>query len=173
MTTRKLRLMPAAWLASAALALADGGAVQLSQIIGPHRVTVLTSPTPLRVGRCDVSVVVSDAERGDDVRSARILLSLVPLDGSAAPTTHAATTDASPTGLFQMATFDAPRPGIWTLTVDIDGPAGLAHVATDLQIAPPIPRWSAFLGWILLPLGPIALHLIRTGRGRSAPRSAG
>lgn len=173
MTTRIVRWFMTAWLAFAAEALADGGAVQLSQVSGSYRVTLLTSPTPVSVGPIDVSVVVSDAESGEDIRDAKIAVSFAPADESDAPLTRSATSDASPTGLFQMATVDAYRPGTWTLVADIDGPAGRARVTTDLQVAPAIPRWSTFLGWIVLPLAPIVLYLVRASRGRSLPDSTG
>jgi len=166
-------LVTAALLGLARFALADGGTVQLSQVSGPYRVTLLTSPTPLRAGQVDVSAFVSDARSGDDVRDARIELSFAPLDGSAEPETKVASADASSTGLFQVARFNAHRSGAWQLAADVNGRAGRARVSTELTIAPPIPRWTSFLGWILAPIVPITVYMVRAIRGGARRRTSG
>jgi hypothetical protein len=56
------------WLLLAAgtsAARADGGALRASRQCGDYRVSVFTSPTPLRAGPVDVSVLVQDAATGE------------------------------------------------------------------------------------------------------------
>lgn len=145
-------------------ALADGGAVRLSQVSGPYRVTLLTSPTPLRAGVIDVSVVVAAASSDDDLPDAAVELSLVPKDRPEAAISRSATVDGSTTGLFRTATFDVPRGGEWTLAADVSGRDGVARATTDLRIGPPLPRWTAFLGWLILPVILFAAYLWRAWR---------
>src|SRR5262245_4003621 len=49
---------------SATSVLADGGTLRVSRVAGPWRVSVFTSPTPLRAGTIDLSVLVQDAKTG-------------------------------------------------------------------------------------------------------------
>src|SRR5262245_47054970 len=48
-------------LHSPSLLRADGGTVRLSERQGSYQITVLTSPTPLRAGPIDVSVLLQKA----------------------------------------------------------------------------------------------------------------
>ncbi len=156
-----LQLSAMTTLALAATAMADGGTVQLSKTSGPYHVTLLTSPSPPRVGTLDVSVVVNNAESGETLRDASIMLSLAPADEPDAAITRPAVTDQSPTKLFQMASFDLNRAGAWMLAANVEGPAGRTHVETIIQIGKPIPRWIDLAGWIALPLMPITMYFFR------------
>ncbi|HEV3259998.1 MAG TPA: hypothetical protein VG013_24230, partial [Gemmataceae bacterium] len=43
------------------MAMADGGAIRLSEQKGDYQITVFTAPTPLRAGPVDVSVLIQNA----------------------------------------------------------------------------------------------------------------
>src|SRR5262245_4227648 len=57
-------------------ARADGGAVRLRERVGAYQLTVFTSPTPLRAGPVDVSVLVQDAATEEYVPDARVIVRL-------------------------------------------------------------------------------------------------
>ena len=176
MMVRRITLLLGAgsfFLAASAL-LADGGTLRLSKVSGPYRLTLFTSPTPLRAGPIDVSVIVCDAATGERLPDARVKIRLAPAGQPEDATTRLATTDHATTKFFQMASFDLPRPGPWMVAADVDGPRGPARVATQLEIAPSLPRWIDRVGWIALPLLPIALFAAREyGRSRQRVAVAG
>lgn len=47
------------------LAVADGGALRLSEQKDGYRIAAFTTPTPLRAGPVDISVLVQDAATGE------------------------------------------------------------------------------------------------------------
>lgn len=166
MTRRRAIAAAIAVLVVVQLAVADGGAVRLSQVSGPYRVTLITSPTPLRAGPIDVSVVVAAASGDEDLPDAPVTLSLAPRNRPEAAISRNATTDGSTTGLFRTATFDVPREGDWTLVAEVSGRNGVTRAATDLRIGSALPRWTTFLGWMLAPAVPIAFYLWCAMRSR-------
>ena len=87
-------------------ALADGGTVRLSQRLGADRITVFTSPTPLRAGPVDVSVLVQDAETGAPIPGAEVEVGLEPLDRPGLATHYPATHRAATNKLFHAALCD-------------------------------------------------------------------
>jgi len=56
-----LLLLSSLILHPSSLLLADGGTVRLSQQQGNYQIAVLTTPTPLRAGPIDISVLVQKA----------------------------------------------------------------------------------------------------------------
>ena len=66
-------LILAAWCAPVD---ADGGLVRLSVTQGGYRITVFTSPTPLRAGPVDISVLVQDAVTGEGLPEAQVSVRL-------------------------------------------------------------------------------------------------
>ena len=58
------------------LARADGGAVRLRQKTGGYQIAVFTSPTPLRAGPVDLSVLIQDAATGEWVPEAQVTVCL-------------------------------------------------------------------------------------------------
>ena len=79
------RLAPVAalaWALAAPAARSDGGRVCASEAEDGVRVTLLTSPTPLRVGRAEIVLVVDAAAGSEAGSSAGVSLWLRAADGS-------------------------------------------------------------------------------------------
>src|SRR5580704_13866550 len=57
-----------------AAARADGGTVRYYDRLGDYRVTVFTSPAPLRAGPVDVSVLVQNVETGQPIVDAEVII---------------------------------------------------------------------------------------------------
>lgn len=162
-------------LTFADVARADGGTVRFSDVVGGYRVTVFTSPSVLRVGQADVSVLVADRESDDPLPAADVHIRIRPA-GQAWRAWQPATFDAATNKLLKMTIVDFTETGTWEAAVRIDGPAGRAATTLHLDVGPPLPRWLDLAPWIFWPVVPIALFAIREvarGRRRSAsPRAA-
>ena len=142
-------------------AVADGGNLQLSQRQGQYQIAVFSSPTPLRVGTVDVSVLLLDADSGSPVDDAVVKVTATHLDRPAAVVEQPATFDAATNKLFRAATFDLPATGRWRIETTIGGPHGNAQTAFDVEVAEQLPRALALWPWLAWPAIPIALYSLR------------
>jgi hypothetical protein len=160
-----LVLLLAAWPAGAR---GDGGTVRLSERVGEYQVTVFTSPTPLRAGAVDVSVLVLDAAgEPADVEV------VVRLSRPGTALRRRATTEAATNKLLRAAVFDLPDAGRWQVTVSVEGPRGRGERSFEVEAAGPLPRWAEVWPWFAWPAGPVVLfglHQWLRRRGRSACR---
>lgn len=111
---------------------ANGGTVRLSRApLGPYLVTIYSSPTPLRTGEVDVSVLVQDAD--DAVLTPAVVVEARPLalgEGtSAQPIRREATRAQATNKLFQAAKFDVSEPGEWEFVVEVAEAGSLSFTA--------------------------------------------
>jgi hypothetical protein len=155
-----------ALLLSPAFAHGDGGVVRVSQTAGPFRVTVFTSPTPLRAGVIDISVFVQDSS-GNPVPDARVRIHVRPTREADGGTTHEATREAATNKLYQAALVELPA-GSWQVSVDVTGENGVSSVPFTLEVGEALPAWTEMAFWIALPLVPVILFVLVT-RGRRSP----
>jgi hypothetical protein len=155
---------------------ADGGAVRLRERTGGYQITVFTSPTPLRAGPVDVSVLLQDAATGDFVRAARVTVSLRASRGGRT-LENPATTEAATNKLFRAAEFRLPEPGWWDVAVAVEGPHGPALVRFAVEADEPLPRWLnlwPWFGWPALVIALFGVHRVLVRRktpsvGRRVP----
>jgi hypothetical protein len=130
---------------------ADGGAVRFSERRGDYRITVFTSPTPLRAGQVDVSVFVQDTATGEPVADAQIAVRALARERPEAAIEQRATTDAATNKLFQAAHFDLPEAGWWDVTIIVEGLREPIEVYFEMEADQPLPRvWEMTL-WIAWP----------------------
>jgi hypothetical protein len=131
------------WCASAR---ADGGQLRCSGKQGGYQITVLTSPTPLRAGLVDVSVLVQDAQTREPLPQAQVMIRLTrpgqPIQESPA------TQEAATNKLLHAALFQLPAPGSWKTEVEVEGPHGKASIACELEAGEPLPAWRELWPWI-------------------------
>jgi hypothetical protein len=137
------------------LARADGGAVRLREQAGDYQVTVFTSPTPLRAGPVDVSVLVQDAA-GGCVPQARVTVRLMACR-TGQILEYRATSQAATNKLFRAAEFRLPEPGWWEVAVAVEGPHAPALVRFRVQADEPPPRWLDLWPWFSWPAFVVAL----------------
>jgi hypothetical protein len=143
------------------IAVADGGKLQLSQRQGRYQIAVFSSPTPLRVGPVDVSVLLLDADSGSPVGDAVVKVTATLLDRPTAIAEQPATIDAATNKLFRAATFDLPTAGRWRIEATVNGPLGTAQTAFDTEVAEQLPRALALWPWLAWPVIPVALYGLR------------
>ncbi|HEY8901112.1 MAG TPA: hypothetical protein VIM61_11935 [Chthoniobacterales bacterium] len=155
-----LLLLPAA-------AFADGGAVISQQVVGPYRVTLFGSPSPLRAGPADLSVMLQDAATGEAVLDRKVAIQVqavtndakseawVPPCCSMKPTVAAitATHAVAQNKLLYAANVLLPASGPHQISVIIgDGPAAPdATLQATAEIAPPAPPASAYWAYLAAP----------------------
>lgn len=147
---------------SCAIALADGGQIRFRQNLGGHQLTVFTSPTPLRAGPIDVSVLLQDAASGRTVSDANITIELTPADPSIPPIRALATAGAATNKLLRAALVELPAPGEWHVRVQCTTPdsSSLLTAAFTLDAAEPLPRWIAVWPWFTWPIAAVALFAV-------------
>jgi hypothetical protein len=139
--------------------LANGGTVRVSrEPVGPYLVSVFTSPTPLRTGEVDISVLVQDVER-ESILDVPIEVTATPLstEASAAPIRHPATRAQATNKLFKAAKFDVGEAGEWEFGVHVGGADG-GTVSFRIELTNPTlaDRPLLLAALILLPLGLLA-----------------
>jgi len=118
-------LLPvSALLLTPSLAAADGGALRLSENKDGYQIAVFTTPTPLRAGMADISVLVQEADTGEPASEVQVSITAQKHDGQTSKTCHPATTQAATNKLYYAATFDLPEPGWYSVEVSISGPQG-------------------------------------------------
>jgi hypothetical protein len=130
---------------------ADGGTVRLAEQNGNYRLTVFTSPTPVRSGPVDVSVLVQEAETGELASGVHVTIQAEPRDSGGVAIDRLATTEAATNKLYYAAAIDLPEPGWYSVEVSIDGPRGKAVAHFEMEAADPLPSWLAVWSWVAWP----------------------
>jgi hypothetical protein len=99
-------------------ALADGGRVVLIERQGDCRISVFTSPDPLRAGPIDISVLIQDAQTGKPIPNAQIFVTLTSTSPPSQIIHAVATNDAATNKLLSAALVDLPAPGEWNIEIN-------------------------------------------------------
>ena len=154
------RLLPISVLLTPSVASADGGAIRLSEQGGNYRITIFTTPTPVRAGLVDVSVLVQDAATGEPVCGAQVTIRAARRGPSGVASQYLATTEAATNKLYYAATIDLPDPGWYLLGVSVEGAGGQARVQFDLEAAEALPSWLALAPWVGWPVLAVLLFSI-------------
>jgi hypothetical protein len=136
----------------------DGGLLRLAETAGDYRITVFTSPTPLRPGWVDISILVQDALSGQTIPDAMVTVRMA--QGDQPVLEYPATTEAATNKLFRAAQFELPMSGRWEVQVQVDGSHGKAVVRCELEAAERLPRWREIWPWMSWPALAIALFTI-------------
>lgn len=156
---------------------ANGGTVRISRApVGPYLVTVYSSPTPLRTGEVDVSVLVQDSAQ--QVRAPVVVVDARPLSlvegATAEPIRRTATRAEATNKLFQAAKFDVEASGEWAFRITV-ADAGELSFRTTVSKSTLLDRPYLLALLLLLPLAVVGwLVMGRDGDDeRDRPRSGG
>ena len=113
-----------------------GGTLQLSDALaGPYRLTVWSSPEPVRMGELHVTVGVGDTN-GLSVLDASVLVIITPPNGSGKPFSDDATTSQSANKFNYEVDFVLTSPGIHEITVEVRGVEGEGIGRFDIEVLP-------------------------------------
>jgi hypothetical protein len=137
---------------------ADGGLLRLSAKKGGYQISVFTSPTPLRAGPVDISVLVQDSLTGEPMPGAQVALYMARRGQRAR--VYRATQEAATNKLFRAVQFELPAPGHWEMEVQVEGPRGLAVMGGAVEAAKPLPRWREIWPWFGWPALVVALFVV-------------
>jgi hypothetical protein len=154
-------------------ASADGGTVRLSERQGPYRITVFTSPTPLRAGPVDVSVLVQDAATGRPLPEIPVVVQVTPAGRPSAGRDLPATQERATNRLLRAAEIDVPTEGTWRFDLRVEGSS--ATLGFDAEVGAPPPRWLDLGPWVVWPVVPVVLfvvHVLRANRRTAKSRVA-
>jgi hypothetical protein len=135
---------------------ADGGLLRLRQNVGNYAISVFTSPTPIRAGTVDFSVLVQNADTGEFVPNAEVTVWLK-VPGTVQTLRYAATIEAATNRLFKAAVFNLPEAGPWDVEVAVEGPLGKARVAFEVKADERLPHWRELWPWFGWPGVVVAL----------------
>lgn len=147
-------------------ALADGGALRFSGRRGDRLISVFTSPTPLRAGLTDLSVLVQEVESGRAITDLSIDVHADHLDQTHVRVSAPATNDQATNKLMRAATLELTEPGRWRVDVFVQGLNRAQPIGFDLEVAEPTVPWLQTILWIAWPIVPIALFAIHEFRVR-------
>jgi hypothetical protein len=142
-------------------ALADGGTVLSTAERDGYRITVMTSPTPLRAGPVDVSVLVQHGDAGEIVANADVQISLNPDRDDLSSLQSTATQATATNKLFQAAILTLPEPGRWQISaaVTVDNRRFVSE--TEIEVAGALPQFSDlwfWAGWPAIAIGLFVAH---------------
>lgn len=147
--------------------LANGGQVRIDrQRVGPYDLTVTSSPSPLRVGLVDISVLLQRPETDEFVLDARLLVTAEPLDGGET-IEQPATQDQATEPNYYAAEFEIPSEGTWRFTVLVDGPDGQGQASFEADVAgESIFQRAGWVIWVIAGiLGAVVLWWLFAARG--------
>jgi hypothetical protein len=139
---------------------ADGGTLRFSKEREGYRITLFTSPTSLRAGVVDFSVLVQSAKSEVPMLDLPVTIHVYPQGDPQRRSGGSATTEAATNKLFRAIQLDLSQPGGWHVEVVVDSPQGPMRVETDLEVGPPLPSWIDLSLWIGWPAAAISLFVI-------------
>jgi hypothetical protein len=179
-------------LASARMALADGGIIQFQGDAGTFHVTVFTQPPILHAGLIDVTLLIQERSDLNPLLDAKVRFDLAAQDGAAR---HPAswmppacamnkTADLSDipaklghgeNRLLYGSVLQIPNSGHWQLRARIQRGTESAEIETLLNVAPaPLPLLAYWHLFLLVPAGILGFVLHQMARGRRThPVAAG
>jgi hypothetical protein len=158
-------------LLAAAPLLANGGTVRISrEAVGPYLVSVFTSPTPLRTGEVDVSVLVQDTVR-EAVLDVPVMVEARPVGFDGAAVRYEATRRQATNRLFKAAKFPLTEAGDWELRVRVGDDEG-GEVSFRVELTDPtiLDRPYVLAALILVPLLALGWFLLGREKDGSGPR---
>jgi len=158
-----------ALLVTPALLRADGGTVRFSQVQGPYRVTLLTSPVSPRAGVVDFSVLVQDAATDRPRYDVPVRLQAWPAGQPQHAVGGLVTGAGTVNKLYRHVELDLHEAGEWTVTVRV---SDAAPIETTLAVGPPLPGWLDLLPWVVSPLVVIVLFVIHQRLSRDSHHPA-
>lgn len=156
---KRLLLSAALLLASlvAQPAAGDGGSLRARAEEGPLVFSLLTAPTPVRVGSAEVGVLVQDSATGEPLPDFPVEIAWWPKDSPERVAVARAIPGHGANRLLAGASLPIPGPGAWVLELR----SGLARVRVELEVAEAEPALADLGGALLIPpvgLAFLALH---------------
>jgi hypothetical protein len=134
---------------AATLTHADGGKVQFQRKAGAFNITLFSTPSLVRVGRTDFSVMVQSSTSPDPLLNADVRLHFVKREAnSIAAVSAPARREKATNRLLYAAQVDLNSTGKWRVEISVQTPGDSALVTGDVDVLPPEPpllaHWPYF-----------------------------
>lgn len=142
------------------VAWADGGVPLTMRDVGGYRIAVFAEPAPLRAGPVDISVMVQDAQSGEQLDDTMIDVRVQSVGPVVVRRDSPATEEAATNKLFKAAHLTLPFSGHWQVQVEVDGRYGKAEVTAEMVAGTALPRWQRLWAWFTWPAVPVGLFLL-------------
>ncbi|GIW83267.1 MAG: hypothetical protein KatS3mg105_5074 [Gemmatales bacterium] len=171
-------LLPALVLFVSAIpkfAVADGGRVQRSEIVDGKRITVFTSPVPLRVGDIDISVLVQDDETGQVIRNVPLRVELRWVSDGATTMSQIGkrlSHEHSTNRLMQSAIIKLPYSGQWRSTIHFDlsqQPAANNSLEFQMTVHEQPAMSPTVILFVALPFLLVSVYILRESISKRPP----
>ena len=153
-------------------AFADGGRVVFMDQHGGYRISVFTSPDPLRAGPVDISVLLQDAKTGIPITDGHVNMSITRSRVGGRTIQALATNAAATNKLLTAATVELPEPGSWDVEVECLSDHGPAQARFTIDVGERSAERIGAWPWFSWPAGVVILFGIhrRLVSQRSKPR---
>ncbi len=208
MTARALRVLIALGGLGPALfaspqSHADAGLLRVSGLSDPYRISVFSEPTPLRLDRGTLSILVADSETGQPLRDVEVRVRIEPDADPAHPFVKPA--ERRGRGLRFSATLENPNtlhvcpmhrefvstqpgscphcgmalvsrsrsPGSWRIHVDVKSDRGEGSVSFEADIQPPEAAWISLGPSLAVPPLGILVFVLHQSLRRRMPGRRG
>jgi hypothetical protein len=150
-------------------AQADGGTVQFSKSSGPFAITVFTTPSPLRAGPVDISLMIQGTDNQEPLLDciAEIQLRKEGESSISSEATHGAAQNK----LFYAAQVKIPVAGVWEVEAVIRRGDDSAKVSGPISLAASNPVLLGY--WRSLAIPPIFISLFALNQWLRRRRTAG
>ncbi len=156
--------------------LADGGTIQFRKQAGAFRITLLSEPSPVRVGKVDLSVLCERTINNEPVKDAQVLIHLRrPGAGDILEIALPAKRGKNKNQVLYTAMGNLESPGKWPVRIAVSSEGEEAVVTGSLEVLLSEPAivtyWPFFVAVPLLALV-FAINLrLRRGRELRHPRA--
>jgi hypothetical protein len=145
-------------IAAPFLLRADGGTLILRQRSGTLNVSVFASPSPLRAGPADFSLLIQNAETEDVLLDGEVELNLS--KAGFADIIARATPGQATNRLLYAATVNIPEPGEWKVSALCRVRGQDVRLGGSIAILPPAPPLFTYWPYFLVPPVAIGLFLL-------------
>jgi hypothetical protein len=147
---------------------ADGGTVQFTKSAGPFSITVFTTPSPLRAGPVDISLMIQSSDNQQPLLDC---VSEVQLRKEGEVTISSeATRGTAQNKLFYAAQVRIPDSGVWDLNITIKRGDDLARVSGAITFGASSPVLLVY--WRSLAIPPILISLFALNQWLKRRRTA-
>ena len=150
-------------------AQADGGTVQFERSAGAFVVTVFTTPSPLRAGPVDISLLIQSRENREPALDCQAVVQLN--KEGAMSISSEATHDTARNKLFYAAQVKVPESGLWDLEAAVTRGADSINVAGPINVA--TANSAMLVYWRSLALPPLLISLFVLNQWLKRRRSKG
>jgi hypothetical protein len=136
-------------------------------------VTVFTSPTPLRTGVVDISVLLQDSATGQPVLQVPVEVIAHRVGESGQEVMAEATNAAATNKLLLAAPMELREPGRWEVEIRVHGPREPIRIRFDTEVGEAWPPWVGQTTWVAWPFVAVLVFCLHQRWKHGRPSATG